>query len=56
LTLTAAIDGFVARRDLAAATTLSYTKMLRRLAREIGGDRPLAGVAHGELARGAEQL
>jgi integrase len=55
ISLEAALDAFATRRELAAATSCSYSKTLRRLAREIGPDRPLADVAHGELARAAEQ-
>lgn len=55
LSLTTAIDQFAARRALSDATRLSYAKTLRRLARDIGPDRPLSDLAHGELAHVVEQ-
>jgi integrase len=54
ISLAAAVDAFVARRELAATSSRSYAKTLGRLVRELGPERPVAGLAAGELAHAAE--
>jgi integrase len=54
-TLGAAVDAFLAQ-PRPATTARTYTRTLEQLARELGRDRPLAGVTGDELADAASQL
>ena len=54
-TLGAAIDAFLAQ-PRPATTARTYTRTLEQLARQLGRDRPLAGVTDEELAAAASQL
>jgi integrase len=54
-TLGAAIDAFLSE-PRPASTARTYTRTLDQLTRQLGRDRPLAGVTDGELAEAASQL
>ncbi len=54
-TLGAAVDAFLAQ-PRPATTARTYTRTLEQLARQLGRDRPLAGVTDEELAAAASQL
>jgi len=54
-TLGAAIDAFLSQ-PRPATTARTYTRTLERLARQLGRDRPIAGVTGGELDDAASQL
>ena len=54
-TLGAAVDAFLAQ-PRPATTARTYTRTLEQLARQLGGDRPLAGVTDDELDAAAGQL
>jgi len=54
-TLGAAIDACLAQ-PRPATTARTYTHTLEQLARQLGRDRPLAGVTDEELAAAASQL
>jgi len=54
-TLGAAVDAFLAQ-PRPATTARTYARTLEHLARQLGRDRPLAGVGDDELAAAASQL
>ena len=54
-TLGAAVDAFLAQ-PRPATTARTYTRTLEQLARQLGRDRPLAGITDEELADAASQL
>jgi integrase len=54
-TLGAAVDAFLGQ-PRPATTARTYTRTLEQLARQLGGDRPLAGVTDDELDAAAGQL
>jgi hypothetical protein len=54
-TLGTAIDGFLARADLAASSRRSYAQTLNRLAAELGAGREVGSVDSDELGAAVER-